>query len=320
MKKTNKKNKISKKIRRKSKSKNKKHRKSKKRHGGELETPFYTYDDPFATSSNYETEEEFNARVQRECPDDFIVVSRPDISDQGLRCGICQQLLLESRTPIRQLPQYQQLNAYINNEQENDVFETLDENQILRGSSIWKTPCNHHFHAACLLNTRHIILNEQLDTMNYNFQNEELSRFPCSFDLNNDGDIVRGICNKPCILEEDFKMINRYIGDHKGAFPLEKRGDEIGFLLEDEEFLPGIPTNAGYRFDKMRRENERRGMARADQESIQNTSSLFRPIYMLPSERESMPPLLRPTPRRQTRPIRLTGGKKRKKRSKKVKF
>ena len=159
--------------------------------------------------------------------------------------------------------------------------------------------------------------------MHYNFQNEELSRFPCSYDLNNEGDIARGNCNKPCILEFDFNMINRYIGDHRGAFPLIENDDQIAFQLENEEYLPGIPTNAGYRFDEMQRDyrnqrNERRRMARADQESIQNTSSLFRPIYMLPSE--SMPPLLRPTARRQTRPIRLSGGKKRKKRSKKVKF
>ena len=159
-----------------------------------------------------------------------------------------------------------------------------------------------------------------MDLIHYNFQNEGLSRFPCSYDLNNHGDIVRGNCNKPCILENDFNMINRYIGDHKGAFPLSKSNNQIFFQFENEEYLPGIPTNAGYRFDKMRRENERRGMTRADQESIQNTSSLFRPIYMLPSERESMPPLLRPIARRQTRPITLTGGKKRKKRSKKVKF
>ena len=321
MKKTNKKNKISKKIRRKSKSKNKIRRKSKKRHGGDLQSPGYTYDDPFATSSNYETEEEFDARIQRECPGTFIIVQRSDISDQGLRCGVCQGLLLESRTPIRQLPQYQPLNAYINREQENDVSEILDNNQILRGSSIWKTPCNHHFHAACLLNTRHLLLNEQLDTMHYNFQNEELSRFPCTYDLNNEGDIAR-FCNKPCILEYDFNMINRYIGDHRGAFPLIESDNQIGFQLENEEYLPGIPTNAGYRFDEMQRDyrnqrNERRRMARADRESIQNTSSLFRPIYLLPSESESMPPLFRPTARRQTRPITLTGGKKRKKRSKK---
>ena len=330
MKKTNKKNKISKKIRRKSKSKNKTRRKSKKKHGGELETPFNTYDDPFATSSDYETEEEFNARVQRECPGTFIIVERSDISDQGLRCGICQGLLLESRTPIRQLPQYQPLNAYINREQENDVFETLDNNQILRGSSIWKTPCNHHFHAACLLNTRHLLLNEQLDTMHYNFQNEELSRFPCSYDLNNEGDIARGNCNKPCIQEKDFNMINRYIGDHKGAFPLIQNDDQIAFQLENEAYLPGIPTNAGYRFDEMQRDyrnqrNERRRMARADRESIQNTSSLFRPIYLsspyeADSRFDSRIERVRPRPRRQTQPIRLTGGKKRKKRSKKIKF